>query len=57
MLRISSPKDLLPFRPQEDLLPYEEGLRKAVCESKTAERTAAQRVSSSCRIPMTAFGP
>ena len=30
MLRISSPKDLLPFRPQEDLLPYEERLRKAV---------------------------
>ena len=34
MLRISSPKDLLPFRPQEDLLLYEERLRKAVCESK-----------------------
>ena len=61
MLRISSPKDLLPFRPQEDLLPYEEGLRKAVCESKTASRTyrcaTGALLDPSCCIPMTAFGP
>jgi hypothetical protein len=59
MLRISSPKDLLPFRPQEDLLPYEEGLRKAVCESKTASRTyrcaTGALLDPSCCVPMTAF--
>jgi hypothetical protein len=51
MLRISSLKDLLPFRPQEDLLRYEERRRKAGYETKKppVKRTAAQRVGAYVR--------